>query len=229
MSVLSIVPMRSGSKRIKNKNTKEFLGKPLFWWVCNALEESSVDLFIVSTDSQEYIDQVKKYNFSKVLFHLRSKKTSLDTTSTEDVIQEILESIPIGNQEDNLLLLNQVTSPWVTKTDVDNIIDIYTKTIYNSILSASFSNKFMWEGEGIPVNYDYRSRPRSQDFKDFIYIENGGLYLTTIKNFNKDKNRLTVPIGIYEMPYWTSIELDEEDDWLLLESIMKAKGFESGD
>jgi len=224
---IGIVPLRSKSKRIENKNIKPFLGKPLFWWVCTALENSKVDEFIISTDSKDYIEEIQRFHFTKVSFHLRSDKNSSDHATTENVIEEIVNER--NESSEDLIVLVQATSPWVVSKDINNVIDIYTEIHYNSILSTALSNKFIWDSSGLPINYDYESRPRSQDFLNYHYIENGGIYLISFGGFRKEKNRLLKPIGIYEMPYWTSLEIDEEEDWVLLESIMKTKGYIDGD
>jgi CMP-N-acetylneuraminic acid synthetase len=54
MKVLCVIPARGGSKRIKNKNLKLFLGKPLLSYVVNEVKKSKVaDKIIVSTDSKK--------------------------------------------------------------------------------------------------------------------------------------------------------------------------------
>lgn len=222
----AIVPIRSGSKRIIDKNITEFLGKHLFWWVCNALENSDIDKFIVSSNSQEYLDRVIDEGFTKVIPHLRSEKTSQDTSSTEDVMYEVITDLDLeGN-----ILLTQATSPWVTSSDINNIIQQFTTGLYSSILSVVKNDKFLWkqnlDNYIIEGNYDSQNRPRSQDFNDVYYIENGGMYINSIINFMQKYNRITGPlIGYYTMPYWTVHEIDTIEDLKILEQIMRIKDY----
>jgi len=51
-------------------------------------------------------------------------------------------------------------------------------------------------------------------------MENGAFYINTVENILKDKNRLSGKIGIYEMPEYTATEIDEPDDWAILENLM---------
>ena len=74
--------------------------------------------------------------------------------------------------------------------------------------------------EGEPINYDYKHRPRRQDFKGTL-VENGAFYINRIGGIIQDKNRLSKPIKIYEMPEYTYVEIDEESDWMLAEKIHK--------
>lgn len=224
---IAIVPIRSGSKRIKDKNITEFLGKPLFWWVCNALENSSVDQFIVSSDSQEYLDRVIDCGFTKMIPHVRSEEDSTDTATTEQVMVSALQD---NNIKKGVVLLSQVTSPWVTSRDINYMINSFNTGQYTSILSVAENNKFLWKKQldkyVIEANYDSMNRPRSQDFEDTYFIENGGLYINDIYPFLRNKNRILESlVGYYKMPWWTSIEIDTIEDLQILEYIMKQKGF----
>ena len=72
----------------------------------------------------------------------------------------------------------------------------------------------------IPVNYDYRNRPRRQDFEGLI-AENGACYINTVGNILHDKCRLSGKIAAYELPSYTSYEIDEPNDWIIVETLMK--------
>lgn len=52
-------------------------------------------------------------------------------------------------------------------------------------------------------------------------MENGAFYINKIENILSSNNRLSGKIGIYEMPEYTATELDEPDDWIILENLMK--------
>jgi len=52
-------------------------------------------------------------------------------------------------------------------------------------------------------------------------VENGAFYINKVGNILRYKNRLSGKISIYEMPEFTSIELDEPNDWLIAEDLMK--------
>ena len=57
----AIIPARFGSKRIKKKNIKKFLNKPIIYYSINAAKKSKLfDRIVVSTDSNE----IKKYAIS---------------------------------------------------------------------------------------------------------------------------------------------------------------------
>ena len=70
------------------------------------------------------------------------------------------------------------------------------------------------------MNYDYMNRPRRQNFSGML-MENGAFYINTVKNILDNGNRLGGKIGIYEMPEYTATEIDEPDDWIILENLMR--------
>ena len=54
-----------------------------------------------------------------------------------------------------------------------------------------------------------------------MLMENGAFYINTVKNILAHGNRLGGRIGIYEMPEYTAAEIDEPDDWIVLENLMQ--------
>lgn len=67
---------------------------------------------------------------------------------------------------------------------------------------------------------DYKNRPRRQDFEG-SFVENGAFYISKVSNIKRYKNRLSGNIGIYEMPEYTHVEIDEPEDWLAIERTIK--------
>tara|TARA_B100001540_G_C15729112_1_gene606795 strand:+ start:478 stop:1173 length:696 start_codon:yes stop_codon:yes gene_type:complete len=85
-----LIPARSGSKRIKNKNIKNFFGKPIIaYTIKTAIKSKLFDEVIVSTDSKKYISIVKKHGAKTTL---RSKKLCSDHAKDIDVIKDFLKS-----------------------------------------------------------------------------------------------------------------------------------------
>ena len=100
------------------------------------------------------------------------------------------------------------------------------KSEADSIFSAVREKQFHWieTFEGVkPINYDYKNRPRRQDFQGII-AENGACYINAVENILKEKCRISGKIIAYEMPTETAYEIDEESDWLIVEELMKKNG-----
>jgi len=208
--LIAVVPIRSGSKGIPNKNIKLFNDKPLIWWVLNSLEQSNISQIIVATDP-EYKTIVNNFGFSKVITYLRDPNNSRDTSSTEDVL---LETITQLNLKDDIMLV-QATSPLTTTKDINGGIKLYKK--YDSVLSVVKQKRFIW-GNGKPLNYSYTNRPRRQDWGGY-FVENGSFYINSSSNIIEYKNRLSGNIGMYEMEESTYYEIDNISDWIIMESL----------
>jgi len=211
--MVAIIPIRSGSKGIPNKNIKLLAGKPLVWWVLDALENSKVDKIIVALD-KEYIDLVESFSFSKLEIYLRDLNNSQDTSSTEDVLLEVINNL---NLKDDIMLV-QATSPLTSYKDFNGAIDFYKN--YDSVLSVVKQKRFIWDNKGNSLNYNYTKRPRRQDWNGY-FVENGAFYINHSSNILKNKNRLSGNIGCYEMDEKTYYEIDSEDDWKIIENLIK--------
>lgn len=219
MKTIAFIPVRGGSKSIPLKNIKPFCGKPLVCWNIEALEACpEVDEVIVATDSDEIWNTVEQNNYKKVILYRRSAENACDTASTESVM---LEYIRYANLTDeNIFMLVQATSPLTETIHFSEALQIYAKGEYDSIITCVRNFRFFWNEDGTSMNYDFMNRPRRQNFKGML-MENGAFYINTVKNILQNGNRLGGKIGIYEMPEYTATEIDEPDDWIILENLMR--------
>jgi N-acylneuraminate cytidylyltransferase len=216
---IAFIPVRCGSKSIPLKNIKPFCGKPLVYWSLKALQDSTnIDLIFVATDCEEIKQVVNAFGFSKVQVYDRQAQNASDKASTESVMLEFI-STQNFNQNDTFILV-QATSPLTQTKDFDDALKILKKEDANSLLTCVRTKRFFWNSNGTSINYDYKNRPRRQDF-DGLLMENGAFYINTVGNIVKDKNRLSGKIAIYEMPEYTAIEIDEEDDWQVAQTLMQ--------
>lgn len=216
---IAFIPLRGGSKSIPFKNIKNFCGKPLSYWVIKALQESGIiEEIIIATDSDGIRKVISDFGFSKVSFYKRSPENSRDTSSTEDVMLEFLSTKNFRNDLEFILV--QATNPFLIKNDIEDSFRLFKEEKYDSLLSCVRHKRFFWNKNGKPINYDFKSRPRRQDFEGDL-MENGAFYISTVEAIIKSKNRLSGRIGIYEMPEYTAFEIDEADDWLIMEHLFK--------
>lgn len=216
--IISFIPVRCGSESIRFKNIKDFCGKPLVYWAIAALQHSKyVDKIVVATDCDEIKKVVQGFFFDKVIIYDRDKSNAEATSTTESVMLEFILKSQFSDSD--IFLLVQATSPLTQTKDIDKAIEKYENEKADSLMSCVKTKRFFWNIDGTPLNYDYKNRPRRQEFEG-LFMENGAFYLNTIANIKRDKNRLGGKISIYQMEDFTAIELDEEDDWLLAEKLM---------
>ncbi len=216
---IALIPARCGSESIPFKNIKIICGKPLIYWSLLALTKSkTIDQIYVATDCDEIKDTVIDFNFDNVKIFDRSSTNASNTASTESVMLEFLDNKVFSGED--LFVLVQATTPFTSSENFDSAINIVKSNIeIDSLLSCVESKRFFWTKNGNAINYDYNNRPLRQDF-DGILMENGAFYINTVVNIKNFKNRLSGTIHPYVMPEYSSIEADEEDDWIIIEKLM---------
>ncbi|MBE9585367.1 acylneuraminate cytidylyltransferase [Mucilaginibacter sp. JRF] len=218
MSV-AFIPVRGGSKSIPLKNIKLFCGKPLVYWAAKALQESdAIDSIIIATDSDDIRQTVQSFGFSKLEVYDRDAANAADTSSTEAVMLEYLNKTSLPAHEHFVLV--QATNPFITRQDIDDAFKQLADENADSLLTCVRYKRFFWTEDGKPTNYDYKARPRRQDFKGDL-MENGAFYISTVGNVLADQNRLSGKITVYEMPEFTAFEIDEPDDWMIMEKLFQ--------
>ncbi len=214
---IAFIPVRGGSKSIPLKNIKDFCGKPLVYWTIKAANNSSyVEKVIVSTDNDTIKDYVNSLQLKKVTVFDRCSENAQDHSSTESAIFEYLEQTNIEELE--YLVLLQATSPFTSSQMLDEAFGLCNT--HQSVLSGVNFKRFLWNKGGTPLNYDYNNRPRRQNFEG-LFLENGAFYISKAKDILKSQNRLSGSIGLFEMPEYSAIEIDEPDDWTIAEQLFK--------
>ena len=117
MRSIAIIPARSGSKGLPDKNIKPLNGKPLLAYSIEAaLASGMFDTVHVSTDSERYAGIARQYGADEPF--LRSAETSSDTASSEDAIREVLRRYEEMGQRFDAFMLLQPTSPLRTADDI---------------------------------------------------------------------------------------------------------------
>ena len=220
----AFIPVRGGSKSIPLKNIKLLNGKPLVYWTLLAAQNSKcIDRVVIATDSKEIKSTVLGFGFDKLEVYDRNPENAVDTASTESVMLEYINQSDL--KDDDLFFLVQATSPLLKSEHIDRMYKEFSENDADSMFSGVREKQFKWMGvndkDGLkPVNYDYRNRPRRQDF-DGLIAENGACYINSVGNIRHDKCRLSGKISACELPSYTLYELDEPADWIIVEEIMK--------
>lgn len=226
---LAIIPARSGSKGLPNKNIKKLCGKPLIAWSIEAgLKCPYIDEVVVSTDSQEYAEIAQQYG-AKVPF-LRPKELAQDTTTTFDSIKHTIDYYQFQlNKSFDYIVLLEPTSPLRESFDITQAIHMLFKhqeatSIVGLCKCESQNPVFL-----ITLNQNHLIQPyinkdftpvRRQDIQNFYFFE-GTIYISeTSALLSKQSFYHTQTIG-YEVPKWKSLEVDDEDDFLMIEAMMK--------
>lgn len=219
MTNIAFIPVRGGSKSIPLKNIKLLAGKPLVYWTAKAANDAKcIDKVIIATDSKEIKLAVESLGLQKVSIYDRDPKNAQDASSTESVMLEYINNQKLLDED--YFFLIQATSPLLESKHIDGMYNQLLTQKADSVLSCVRNKRFFWSEDGKSLNYNYRSRPRRQDFVGLM-MENGACYINSVRNIKKDQNRLSGKIAVYEMPEYTAVEIDEPDDFLIIEKLME--------
>ena len=212
--VLGIIPARSGSKGLKNKNIKYAGGIPLIGWTINAAKKSNyIDYIMTSTDSKKIAEISERYG-SKAPY-LRPKYLASDTANSIDVVLDVLKKI----QGYDYFILLQPTSPLRTNFDIDAALELFDKSPAKTCVSVSKTlarPEWMYSLDSVnrmrPVIKKKKKVTRRQDLQDYFQV-NGAIYIASVKWFKTNKTFYCSNTIAYVMPDSRSVDIDNNDDF----------------
>ncbi|MBO4926901.1 MAG: acylneuraminate cytidylyltransferase family protein [Clostridiales bacterium] len=225
MNNIAIIPARSGSKGLPNKNIKALNGKPLIAYSIEAaLESGMFSTVMVSTDSEEYAAIARSFG-AEVPF-LRSEKTSSDTASSWDAVAEVLDNYKkLGKTFDTLMLL-QPTSPLRTSKHIIEAYKEMENKNASSIISLCEMDHSPLQSNVLPDDLSLSGfiRPQSQGKRrqdmETYYRFNGAIYLSDVKYFEENHNIYRQGSYAYIMDRRSSIDIDDEYDFAMVEALL---------
>jgi CMP-N,N'-diacetyllegionaminic acid synthase len=229
MKNIAIIPARSGSKGLKDKNIKLLNGKPLIAYTIEAAFNSKIfDEVFVSTDSEKYALIAKEYG-ANVPF-LRSESMSSDTASSWDMVSEVLKRYRTLGDDFDIFALLQPTSPLRTSDDIVTAFKIMSAKRANAVVavcevdhSPLWCNTLPEDGSlcGF-LDKDLITKSRQQ-LKTFFRI-NGALYIVNITYFNHANNIYEEKCYAYVMEKRKSIDIDDQTDFDIANMLLVLKG-----
>jgi len=219
---LAIIPARSGSKRLKNKNIRKIKEKPLLDLTINsAINCKEIKVILLTTDIKNYL----KKKFKKVYMINRPRQLASDSSSTETAILHAIQAFKKENKVEikNIILL-QPTSPLRSSNDIKRAIKTFEVQKYDSLLSAYKQKLCLWQKSRktyYAKNYNINKyKTIGGQFQTEEIIENGAIYIFNYNFFLKYKLRLFKKIGVSFMSKKNSIEIDTLEDLKLAKSLV---------
>ncbi len=208
---LAIIPARSGSKRVKNKNIRPIKGKKL---IINTLEQIKKSKFFskihVSTNCKKTKKIVEDFNI-KIDF-LRPKKLSKDNVAIKNVIDFILKRYENLGIEFDEVWLFYTSNPFLTTKHIKQGYKIYLKdNKENSVMSVSkYNYPIEWALTRDKENFlKFYSKKK---IKKDIFCE-AGMFVIYQKDYLLNKNKLKYKP--YVIPLWDTVDIDTEEDFIL--------------
>ena len=213
---VAIIPARSGSKGVTNKNLRKINGKSLVQRAVESAKIQNIHKIIISTDSNSIKKEALKFG-AEVPF-IRPIKYSDDYASSEDVLKHaILEYEKILKRKISYIVFLEPTSPFRTKNHVNEAVKKIKNSNFNSVISICQQKR---KPENIFIKSSVLKRYiiepknkfiRRQDMTNLCRL-NSAIYAIKRDVFLKNNNFVVDPVGWIEMNEIESINIDTLTD-----------------
>jgi len=228
IKTLAIIPAREGSKRVPNKNVRNFLGKPLVQWTIEfASSYRNFDDVLVTTDSMAVADIAAACG--KPVPWLRPFELSADESSTMDVVLHALDYCQKEGQLFDYVALLQPTTPFrrekvwdLAKQKLDSGAPAAVGVSY--VDHHPYWTYWLNEEGVMQPCFPAKDVLRSQDLPNAVAV-NGSLYLIKVDVLRS--MRSFTPEGVCAVLVEDEVEtvdIDTESDWLLAEQLLSNSG-----
>ena len=224
MKKIAVIPARSGSKGLKDKNIIDLCGKPLMVYSIEAAVKSGCfERIIVSTDSERY-GEIAVQNGAEVMY--RGEALSSDTATTFMVIEDILNRL--SDSIDYFVLL-QPTSPMRTAKHVREAVELFEQHYmdFDFLVSvkeaehASVLVKPIAEDGSLKYFDTDFSNYRRQGYQD--YSPNGAFFMAKPSAYLEQKHFFGARSIAYPMNRMDSVDIDDRIDYELAKILMKER------
>ena len=215
--ITAVIPIRSGSQRVKDKNLRPFANTTLMEnKIEMLLNVPELDSIIVNTNSEHAIKIVnKRYSkIKKVSFHRREEYYASSQCSGSEFFQHL------GKVTDtDLFVYAPCTSPFIKP----ETISLCIKTFLNReeetdcVSTVSSIKEFMWLN-GKPINYDPLNAPNSQNLPDVVAL-NFGATIISKEDLIKNRNIIGKHPKFVLTSYIEAIDIDTPLDFYIAEQI----------
>lgn len=223
---LAIIPARSGSKGLKDKNIKELNGKPLIAYAILEAQKTNIfDAIHVSTDSEKYAEIAKKWGADEPF--LRSAEFAADDATTWDAVKYVLSEYSKRGQSFDTVTVLQPTSPLRTAHDIKNAFQFFEDKKANMISSVcKMDHSPLWsntlpEDLSMTEFEDEQLTYLPRQALPIYYRENGAIYILKVAHLLSATNIYKDKCFAYIMDQLHSVDIDCELDFWIAETIMK--------
>ncbi len=222
MKRLLILPVRSGSKRIKDKNIQNICEFSLIEIALKKIVKLENFDILLSSDSYSYFEHansfINKNSASTVLnFHKRSDIHSDSKATLENVLDEILEVESIQKKYKDIFV-HQCTSPFIKRSSITKMIQKYESEELDSIFSVSLSHPFIWKRDlnnknsGFISLFDNSVPRKGTNEIDNIFIETGAIYGFNLKGYLKERKRSFGKTCPFYVSKNETLDIDDNED-----------------
>ncbi|HEG0589758.1 TPA: acylneuraminate cytidylyltransferase family protein [Campylobacter coli] len=214
MRIKALIPVRSGSQRVKDKNIRPFANSSLLEVKIRQLKRiKEIDSIVVNSNDSKMLDIARSFNVEAIK---RDDKFATNDTLANELYVNLAKNI-----DTDVVLLAHVTSPLISDSTIRKCIDEYKKNIFkhDSLVTVSSVKHFLWLN-GNPINYNPELKPRSQDLPDIVSL-NHAIHILPRDIMIKKKDIMGYNPMFYEISAIEGMDIDNELDFDIAEFLFK--------
>ena len=208
--------MKGHSERVPRKNLRAIAGRPLFYWVTEALRGAElVDEVMVDTDSDEIVEAVSDL-FPEVTLHRRPEHLHGDFVPMHDIVAYVAADF-----DHETILQTHSTNPLLTSPTIDSAIGaFFSDGPHDSLMAVTPRYARFYTSGGDPVNHTPGELLRTQDLPPLLE-ENSNLYISSRSLIQETGLRVGSNPLLFEMTAAESIDIDDQFDFKIAESMLR--------
>jgi CMP-N-acetylneuraminic acid synthetase len=219
--IIAMIPARIGSKRIPRKNLRLIDGKPLVAYILETLKKVKLFDEIYLNADDIIFEKIAKYY--DVNFYFRDKRFSSDTSTNDEFALDFIENV-----EGDILIQVLPTSPLITAQEIEDFTKYMIEKKLESLISVEHKQiACIYDNQAL--NFDkYKMNPFSQDMKPvkaYATVLMGWEHKSfkkNMKNYGSAYHGGNSKIDYYQLKGLSTLDIDNEEDFLLAEAIIKS-------
>jgi CMP-N,N'-diacetyllegionaminic acid synthase len=220
LEVLAIIPARGGSKRVPRKNLKPILGEPLVVRAIHAAHAAaSISRTIVSTEDDEIAELARRHGAEVVL---RPLELATDTTSTEDVLLHVLETLEqSGEPLPAYVMTLEPTSPLRTPELLDACVELAIARNADSVVTVAETRDLYGRLDGDRFAFLDPTRVPRKD-REPLYREVGVAYVTRTDWLREHRSVIGESLYAIVVPEERAADVNTELDLVVADATLAA-------
>ena len=213
---IAIIPARKKSVRIKNKNIKIFMGKPIIYWSIKAAFQTKIfDKVIVSTEDKK-ISKIAKNCGAEIPFY-RPRHLADGKTEIIDVVKHSIKWFKKNNIKIENVCCIFATAPLLNYKNIIKAFNILKKNDCDFVFPATINSKYLTISFYLKKNKmkminDNFYHFRSQDLPS-TYHDAGQFYWGKTRTWMKKKRIFAANSKILKIPSNESVDINTLQDW----------------
>jgi CMP-N-acetylneuraminic acid synthetase len=208
--------MKGNSERVKNKNLKNFSGRPLYHAICLELLKSKyIHKIVINTDSENIKEDISN-NFPNIEIINRPDFLLGDFVPMNSIIEYDLQKI-----DSEYFIQTHSTNPLLKAETIDLGIEKFfeMQSVNDSVFSVTKLQTRLYKKDGSPLNHNPKELLRTQDLEP-LFEENSCFYIFSKNSFyNSGNKRIGSKPYLFEISKIEAVDIDEPDDFIVAESL----------